>query len=380
VNYGWLSISPSLVSTIRLLTEDGYFIDVVYLYDEQFGLFEPESDRVNAVAIRNFKNKYLRKCFSLLQLLVSAFRIAGWQKYRFFVGVDQGGVITAGILSKVKKTPYIYYSLEMLTRESIDKTKTAKRLFLRCKKFLETYFSRRADRIIIQDKYRAGFLTEDNMLDKKKILIVPNSFYFLAKDNIDYGISYLQIPLDKKIVICTGTVSPITQIDEIVKSINLWHSDAVFLIHTSYITIYLDEIRQYIEQNKLEHKIFISTKRLNFGEVSSLIRKADIGIALYKSVDMNRHLCPSGKVSFYLAMGIPIIVNDIPILRDFVDEYKCGMYVKTPKEIGEAIRIILNDYSSFCVNASRCYNQELNFPKHFKKVTEYIRGFSQICE
>ncbi|GAH53858.1 unnamed protein product, partial [marine sediment metagenome] len=276
----------------------------------------------------------------------------------------QEGIIVAGILSKIKKVPCIFYSLEIVAKEDIAKRKPVGRLLLMTKKFMESYFSREANITVVQDKYRASILTRDNAIDRKKIFIVPNSYYFTSRRDISYDVDYLQIPANKKIIIYTGSVIPEMAIKDIIKSIDLWPKETLFMLHTPYRTIYLERIKQFIKENNLEHKVLVSIKRLSFEELCSLINKAHIGIALYKPVNKNYYLTPSGKVSFYLAQGIPIIVNDVPLLKEFVSKYKCGMYIEKAKEIGNAVKVILKDYPSFSVNAKICYQQELKFSRY----------------
>jgi hypothetical protein len=107
VYYEWLSVSPSLISSIRLLTENGYFVDVFHLYNDSIDIFRPESERVNAISIKSGKIKLL----TLILFFGASIRGTFRKKYSFFLGVDQEGIIAAGFLGKIKKIPYAYYSL-----------------------------------------------------------------------------------------------------------------------------------------------------------------------------------------------------------------------------------------------------------------------------
>lgn len=365
--YEWLSVSPSLVSTIHFLTENGYFVDVVYLYDELFGIFEPESDKVKAIAVKSTKRKYL----SLLRFLAISLKNVIKHRYGFFIGVDQEGVIVSGILSKIKKNPNIYYSLEILTKEDIAKEKGLRKFFLTIRKLLENYFSKNANLTIVQDIYRAKVLIEDNGIDKNRIFIVPNSYYFTPQKPRDSTSFDFQTSTDKKIIIYTGSIIPEMAIEDIISYIDLWPQNTILILHTPYRTNYLEKIEQLIRRKNLEQKIIISVKQLSFEELCALLKKADIGLSFYRPINKSFALSPSGKISFYLSQGLPFITNKIPSAVDLVSKYKCGICVDKIEEVGEAISKILENYSEFSANTKICYENELEFSKFFKKILDY---------
>jgi len=367
IYYEWLSVSPSLVSTIRLLTENGYFVDVFHLCDETIDIFKPESDRVSSMVVKSGKTKWL----TLILFFINSIKNVLKHKYSFFIGVDQEGIIAAGMLGKIKKTPYIYYSLEIITKEDVAKEKGLRKSVLKIRKSLENYFSKNAQITITQDNYRTDVLVEDNDIDRNRVLIVPNSYYFTNQKPCNFN---LQIPADKKIIIYTGSIIPEMAIEEIVNGVDSWPKNTLLLLHAPYSTDYLEEIRQLIKKNNIEQKVIISTGQLSFEDLCCLIKKADIGISFYRPINKSFALGPAGKVSFYLSQGIPIITNKIPSVVDLVKEYRCGICVDSAKGLGDAIRTILDNYSEFSANTRICYEKELEFSKYFKKVLEKIES------
>lgn len=371
VYYGWISISPSLVSVMKILSEKGYLVDLIYIYEDVFGHYEPELSNVRSIYIKRAKHKYLL----FLKFITKSFNITKSYQYDYYIGVDQEGIITAGILAKIRKVLYIYYSLEILAKDDIAKKKWFKKIYWSIKKYMESYFSRKAFATIVQDKYRANILIKDNKLDETKIYIVPNSYYF-ADNNINYKNYDLGNPVDKKIIIYTGSIVQEVAIKEIIHHVNLWQDDTVLVLHTPHRTPYLEEVEQIISKNNLKNKILISIKRLTFDELCILIGQAHIGISFYESVDKNTELACSGKVSFYLSQGIPIIINSVsPQSKELVDKYECGVCVKSSRDVGEAIKIILGNYSEFSENAKIAYEQELEFSKHFNQLLEHINEY-----
>jgi glycosyltransferase involved in cell wall biosynthesis len=369
--WGWLSVSPSLVSAINILSENGYLVDVLYLYDDIFGYFESDLDNVRSIPVKPNKIKYIHR----LHFFQACYNITRLYAYDFLIGVDQEGIIAAGILAKIRKIPYGYYSLEILAKEDIHKRKGFKKIFWNMLKILESHFSRKAFATIVQDNYRANILIKDNLLDESKIFIVPNSYYF-TDNNINNKNYDLGIPVDKKIIIYTGSIVQEVAIKEIIDQVKLWPEDTVLVLHAPHRTPYLEEVEQIINQNNLRDKIIISIKRLTFDELCILIRQAHIGISFYESVDKNTELACSGKVSFYLSQGIPMIINNIsPQSMELVSKYRCGVCVNSSEEVGKAIQIILNNYSDYSENAKIAFKHELDFKKYFNKVLEYIEAY-----
>jgi len=58
-------------------------------------------------------------------------------------------------------------------------------------------------------------------------------------------------------------------------------------------------------------------------------------------------------------------------VEDLIFKYNCGICVDKPKEIGEAVKKILDNYSEYSKNTKKCYEEELEFSKHFKKFLEH---------
>lgn len=371
VPYGWLSVSPSLVSAIRLLFEIGYTIYVIYLYDEKFGAFDSKMKNVHMYPILPFRNKYLR----LFNFFFNSLKIIIKTRCDVVIGVDQEGIIVAGISSIITKTPFIYYSLEILTKEEINRKKGIKKTLLFFKKKLESYFSRRAKLVIVQDEYRANILVMENAIEMTKVVNVPNSYYPFLKENnnITDNIKILfQIPTNKEIIIYTGSIIPEMAIKEMIEQVKSFPTNSIVILHTPYATDYLQFIKEYIAQHNLQNKVIISLKKLDFDELKLLIGKAKIGISLYKPVNPNFALCPSGKLSLYLSQGVPVITNTHPKYKEIIGKWKCGLYINSFEELGSAVRYILSNHQQFSLNARKCYEEELEFSKYFLKIVELI--------
>ena len=366
VYYEWLSLAPSILSAIRVLAENGYAVDVFHLYDGSLGQFNPESERVTSIPVRSRGLDIV----TLITFFIVSFKRTRKKDYQFFMGADQEGIIVSGILSKIKKVPNVYYSLEILTKGDIVKERGFTRALLSMRRLLERYFAKRADSTIVQDKYRAEVLIQDLGIKRERIFLVPNSYDVDPQKMKDIPDLDFPIPQDKKVMVYAGSIIPEMAIEELIHSIPYWPEHTLLILHTPYQTPYEKEIRGLITNSNLEERVIFSQRELSFEQLLSLFRKAHIGISLYRFDSKSFELATSGKLSFYLMAGLPIISSRIPYVEDLISKYNCGICVDTPKEVGEAVTKILGSYAIYSENTKKCYEEELRFSSHFKKFLE----------
>ncbi len=360
--YEWLSIAPSILSAIRVLTENGYCVDVFHLYDDSLGQFNPQSEKVTSFAVRSGKLRIL----SMVAFFIVSLKRISKRDYAFFIGIDQEGVIVSGILSFIKRVSNVYYSLEILTKEDIAKERGFAKILLATRRLGEKYFAKRADSTIVQDKYRAEVLVQDLGIRREKIFLVPNSYDADSQKIKNLVTPDVWLPKDKKIIVYAGSIISEMAIEELVISIPLWPQDTVLLLHTPYETPYIKEIIDLIKIHNLQGRVIFSQRKLSLEELLSLLQKTHIGINLYRFANKSFELATSGKLSFYLMAGLPFISSRIPYVEDLIAKYHCGICVDTAEEVGRAIQQILDNYVAYAQDTKVCYKEELSFSKHFQ--------------
>jgi glycosyltransferase involved in cell wall biosynthesis len=85
--------------------------------------------------------------------------------------------------------------------------------------------------------------------------------------------------------------------------------------------------------------IVILKQKVSFAEVCEMLPAADVGLSLVLPVDEIHRLAQPRKLYEYLAAGLPVLVADVPPLRELVDSERCGVYVDSsdPAAICEAV-------------------------------------------
>jgi len=80
----------------------------------------------------------------------------------------------------------------------------------------------------------------------------------------------------------------------------------------------------------------------------------------------------SGKISYYLRSGLPVIVNKDCSISTFIREQNCGQSVIGEEEIGKSISIIEKKYNYYSENARKSFNQYFDFESNFNEVIKRI--------
>jgi glycosyltransferase involved in cell wall biosynthesis len=80
-------------------------------------------------------------------------------------------------------------------------------------------------------------------------------------------------------------------------------------------------------------------------QIRDHVRQADVGVSLLENTCENHRLALPNKVFEYLASGLPVVVSDLPELRELVEGLNAGAAVETadPRLLGERISEVLED-------------------------------------
>jgi glycosyltransferase involved in cell wall biosynthesis len=290
------------------------------------------------------------------------------------IGVEPFGLIAATLAAdastKGKSVPVIYYDQELLLEKECHTAES------RILKILERMCNRMCRFTIIQDERRAAYLRDDNNLEAESIVCVPVSGLgkaYRAKGNLLQEMC--GIPQEKKVLLYAGYMAPWAMCLEMAEAAQNWRDDFVLVLHSWQEDIvrhpYITQIRRLTQTRK----VYLSLKQVDWQKMPELVSSADIGLAFYQNLGENfREIGhSSNKLAQYLQMGLPVITTDYPSMRDVIDRYQCGACGSGPDSIEPLAEMIFNDYERYRANAFRCYENDYDFSKHFRKVIERIK-------
>ncbi len=395
---------PSLCNTVILLRQHGYFVDIYTFARLDFGV--PKfGDGVNVTIlpplefdpiypasswygpVGNSLVSRLRGRLRILRVVSSRIRALlrsfgesftaikrhRQNPYQCFIGVDPNGLVKAHALSRFIRVPVVYYSLELFLSDELTGF-WQKRL-----KRIERLLSRKAPFIIIQDQLRAALLAEDNKLPEDKFVLVPNSPFGQAHSRTsDYWHRKFELPKDAKIVLHAGSFGDWTGIDQIAKSTKNWPKNWVLVIHTRNNKESSEEVKE-LQSLVSPDRVFFSLKGVSREEFDELVDAAHVGIAFYipsgdvysqKNIEIIG--MSSGKISYSLKAGNPVIVNATSSICKFVQDEGCGLVVEKPETIGESLSEIDQDYDAFSERAKDAFNNHFDSSGGFSSVLDQI--------
>ena len=329
--------------------------------------------------------KYINILANILQAGIVLKIIAGYLKifylkeeYDLIIGVDRLGLIWANCFSKRFKSPYALISYEIFFRRETSK------LF----KIPEIKASKGISFAVVQDDKRAEKLSEENKIDKEKLIQIPvaSSFSKPYKKNMSLY-HELGISLDKKILIFIGSVAKWTCIDKILSQLTRFPDSWVLVLHDGYGKIRPKVDSMLAELNldpmSISEKLYYSNLKLPTTEdMYHLLHSADLGFCAYYPTYSNIYTgdnvkyigLASGKATTYLQHGLPVVAISGGQIGEIVKNNRLGFTLDKIEELPDC----LANYDSSEAKSMHkgCYdyfNREFSFSLFKEKFLSKVR-------
>lgn len=148
----------------------------------------------------------------------------------------------------------------------------------------------------------------------------------------------LTLPRERRILLFQGGFAPHRNLESLIQ--------AMSLVKTSDVDLVLMGFGEFGERLKAKaQNLGLLNRRIYFlpavpqSELLQHSASADMGIIPYPHVDLNSYYCTPNKLFEFIQAGLPILANDSPELRRFVEEEGFGLVrpLNTAKQIAEAI-------------------------------------------
>jgi glycosyltransferase involved in cell wall biosynthesis len=296
------------------------------------------------------------------------------------IGVDTNGSIASLLNFYLFRRQFAYLSLEIYPPKYFGK-------LARIVKCLECLAYRKAECVIIQDEDRFKSLSEfNNYHHHSNVFYVPNStMSFDDKHQSLTDSNYLRnmLKLSEKefpyIIIQAGMIGDEVFSQELAYTFRFINNGSALIFHEKEKRdVQEPYIKSLIEINS--HNLFLSLDPLPFERIDEVFVSTTIGLAFYRNIDNNfaQIAKASGKLSFYLKHGKPVLVNNLESLSTLVEKYKIGIVVQNPSdyvEIQSALELILSNYSFYSENAKICFAEEFDFATKIKPFLSYVTNW-----
>ena len=177
---------------------------------------------------------------------------------------------------------------------------------------------------------------------------------------------------DKKIILYQGSVNVGRGLEEMIRAMSFLPEFSLWIVGEGDV---LEDLRILVEKLKIPGRVKYFG-RVPFDRLKEISRKASLGISLEKNLGLNYFYALPNKIFDYIHAGVPVLVSDLPEMKQIVTDYQVGRIAEShdPEKIAGLIQDIFSkkeDYESFvhnCAIAAR----ELNWQNEEKRLIKYF--------
>jgi len=337
--------NPNLSGILNLLVEAGYSVSIYSQKREEIDQTPPAPNvRVELTSVPGafpHDTPVVLPSLAVRDLNDSARIISSeLPKPDIIIGIDRG-IMEAAALGSVWQIPIGLLSYEIwFNAENSHGFKTP-----------EIEACRSLSFAVCQDRARAYELSKENQISLDKIIDIPVAGRgYTPRRNTALIQSLLGIDQRKKIALYMGELSGTWNgLDEILAGTPDWPDEWVLVLHHRYGNSAALDLVSKVLSSARRNVYFSPFPTLPIDKMADLLHSVDLGLAFYRSVPSHpssgRNLAclgmASGKISTYLQHGVPVVINELGEMSEYVRQYDLGSVV----ENGSHIAGILNDFT-----------------------------------
>lgn len=319
-------------------------------------------------------NGLLAKIPMILKLLATAMQLRHSHKPTLFLGCEGMGNIVAAIASKLTSEPYLHYSLELPPK---------RRQPMPFRQKMEHWSCRQADLLITMDRPHADFICEETGMPPDSIMLAPNTLQGIGRHHPSVSLkNLLGLRPDSILILHAGGIGAAQASVQLAEAASSWPSDWHLVFHAHCDMNHEDYYQKFSQLIKNTPNIHLNGQSVPPEELDDLVSNAAIGLAWYDRERLGFRAdllgLAAGKIGRYLRNGVPVVVKNLPTIRDYVEKYSCGICVDRADQIESAIAEILSDHSSYSVNALRCYEEVWRPDRHLADIRKQLQAMLAI--
>ncbi|MCV9884753.1 glycosyltransferase family 4 protein [Metabacillus halosaccharovorans] len=304
------------------LVENGYDVTVYALYEE--GL--KESETISNIKVRRIRlaTKELSKSLfmQIFKYLELAFKIVKMSRNKVDI-IHCNDIMPLPIAVLIKKlsggrVKIIYDAHEFQTE---TQKLVGKKLRKNLTEWTEKFFIRHVDKTLtVSDGIAEEYQKRYNISKPKLVLNCP-SYKQIPKEN-KFRELY-RIDSDQVIFLYQGALTPGRGIEKLISAFEERKDKAAVLIFMGYGQL-AEKVKAAAEENE---NIFYK-EAVAPNEVLSYTASADIGISLIENSCLNYYYCLPNKLFEYSMVGLPVVVSNLPEMKEIVLKNQNGIVVK----------------------------------------------------
>jgi len=148
---------------------------------------------------------------------------------------------------------------------------------------------------------------------------------------------------ESKIVLYQGGLLPNRNIEVMIRSMNFVSNP-----HITLVILGNGELRaklnKIVKKERLERRVLL-VPAVSQDELIRITAFARVGVIPYQATCLNTYYCTPNKLYEFIAAGIPLLVNDLPELRNIITKYEIGWVadLSTPERAAKAVNQIFSN-------------------------------------
>jgi glycosyltransferase involved in cell wall biosynthesis len=368
----------------KTLSQAGYrvkILDWAYPLDLGDGR-APQRESLNGIEVsrvriltRGLPKTTFFRGVKYLEYIWSACRQAVRERADIYHAHDLNTLLPALIAAKINKTKIIYDSHELWTE-----------LYPRCAvvwqkriwQAIEKWCINRVNKVIGINASIAAYMAQ--LYDVPMPAVVRNCCEYVELKNRENLLrEALHIEDGTKIMLFIGGITLNKGIEEGIKAMS--HIDGCVFVIMGFDHGFKERFRQLAREVGVEDKVKFASP-VPPDQVIRWAASADIGLVCIRGKGLSYYYSIAQKLWECLMAELPVVVNDLPEMRQLVERYQVGLVIEQemrPEAIAAVIERLINNeplYRRLQKNTQQL-RRECNWENEAVKLLEVYRGLDQ---
>jgi glycosyltransferase involved in cell wall biosynthesis len=246
--------------------------------------------------------------------------------------------LLALVMAKLRRKRLVYYPFEVQNEQGPKSVSLHHSIIDGC----EALLMKHADALITQNACRAAIYHEERHCTAKPTIVHNYKPRHAMTENGALRAALGELAQGKRIVLYEGYLTERRWLEQLACTAALLDDDTLLVMmgddrmgwalkNEEILRPSLDAGRLAILPSVPHHALL------------PYVADADVGVIIYDDRTRNNYFCEPGKLSDYIAVGVPVIAPAFPTIKPVLEEYRIGVCFDagTPESIARAIRAVL---------------------------------------
>ena len=267
--------------------------------------------------------------------------------------------ISAYILSRIKKIPYVFEVRDLWIESAIETGIAKNRLLIRFAYWSELLILKKAKLVNVLTPAFRKILIETKNVPENKIILIPNAADFSLSETIlsDFKVKQFRLDQgidDKFVITYVGAHGVANHLVQLLDTADLL-KDTNVLFQLIGSGMQKEMLKEEARKRRLPNIRFIDP--IPKKEVFKYILASDLGTSVLKKTEVFKTIY-SNKTFDYMACRKPVLLLIDGISRELVETANCGIYAEpeNPQDIAAKIRIYLMNPQLLLKHGDNGYN------------------------